>query len=266
MSLEAEELSLELDDDESRPLEQLATARACAWCRGPIPTRARADSRFCSTRCRQASHRFGRDRIRAEASTGPISVAYADPPYPGKAGLYRDHPDYAGEVDHVELVDRLVSEFPDGWAVSTSAEALPKILELCPEGTRVAAWVRGPRANPAALRPQNAWEPVLYLGGRLRRASIPGRRVDALVHAAKARTTDPDRVIGAKPAAFVWWMFELLGLEPHDELSDLFPGSGGVLRAWEIYTSSQVLDDGSRADPSSIDRARRLFELEELES
>ena len=25
------------------------------------------------------------------------------------------------------------------------------------------------------------------------------------------------------PAAFAWWLFELLGLEPHDELVDLFP-------------------------------------------
>jgi len=26
-----------------------------------------------------------------------MKVAYADPPYPGCAHLYRDHPDYAGE-------------------------------------------------------------------------------------------------------------------------------------------------------------------------
>ena len=29
-----------------------------------------------------------------------MKIAYADPPYIGCAHLYRDHPDYAGEVDH----------------------------------------------------------------------------------------------------------------------------------------------------------------------
>ena len=31
-----------------------------------------------------------------------MRIAYADPPYPGCAHLYRGHPDYAGEVDHVK--------------------------------------------------------------------------------------------------------------------------------------------------------------------
>jgi hypothetical protein len=52
----------------------------------------------------------------------------------------------------------------------------------------------------------------------------------------RPRLTDPLRVVGAKPAAFVWWMFELLGALPDDHLTDLFPGSGGVARAWAIYT------------------------------
>lgn len=35
-------------------------------------------------------------------------MAYADPPYPGQAKRhYADHPDYAGEVDHGELMMRL---------------------------------------------------------------------------------------------------------------------------------------------------------------
>lgn len=245
----------------------LQEQRLCRWCEGPIPDRARRDSIYCATRCRQAAHRFGRERLRAETATEPISVAYADPPYPGRAELYRAHPDYGGEVDHAELVNRLVSEFPDGWALSTSAEALPAVLPLCPDGTRVAAWVRGVRPNPRARRPQNGWEPVLWRGGRLRPATIPGRRSDVLVHHAKARTTDPGRVIGAKPAAFAWWLFELLGLGPGDELADLYPGSGGIGRAWALYSSTSAGDDGSRArfetleleleaDASSLDRER----------
>jgi hypothetical protein len=35
-----------------------------------------------------------------------MRLGYADPPYPGLAHLYKDHPDYAGEVDHVVLIAR----------------------------------------------------------------------------------------------------------------------------------------------------------------
>lgn len=60
-----------------------------------------------------------------------MKIGYADPPYPGCAHLYRDHPDYDGEVDHVALIERLQSEF-DGWVLHTSAtaEALALIAPL----------------------------------------------------------------------------------------------------------------------------------------
>ena len=44
--------------------------------------------------------------------------------------------------------------------------------------------------------------------------------------------------MGAKPAAFCWWLFDLLGALPGDELVDLFPGSGGIGRAWRLYASA----------------------------
>jgi len=93
--------------DASRPG---GTRRLCVWCRGPIiPGRARRDAVCCSVRCRQARHRFLRAVGRAEAVAHghPLRLAYADPPYPGKAWLYRDHPDYGGEVDHAALIERL---------------------------------------------------------------------------------------------------------------------------------------------------------------
>jgi hypothetical protein len=41
---------------------------------------------------------------------------------------------------------------------------------------------------------------------------------------------------GAKPEAFCWWMFQLLRSDPaEDEFCDLFPGTGGVMRAWETW-------------------------------
>lgn len=236
---------LELELPEPVKPEPRPGDRLCQWCEGPIPKSARSDARFCGTPCRQASHRFDRGMIARPVDLGrPRRIGYADPPYPGKSYLYRGHPDYAGEVDHRDLLAELEREFPDGWALSTSAEALPFVIGLCHDleisRIRVAAWVRGPRTNRRARRPQSSWEPVIYRGGRLKRTDLT--RTDSLVYGAKPRLTDPGRVIGAKPAAFAWWLFELLGLEPHDELVDLFPGSGGIARAWGRYVAAAERD------------------------
>lgn len=215
--------------------------RGCAWCHGPIPTTARRDAVCCSTRCRQARHRFTRTvgQARSVAAGQPLRLAYADPPYPGNAHLYRDHRDYGGEVDHTALIDRLSTY--NGWALSTSAAALPAVLRLCPPGVRVAAWHRGGRGM--SRWPLNAWEPVLYHGGRPVASHRGGtRRVDSLVHGVSPMTTLPGRVIGAKPAAFCRWLFDLLGAQPGDSFEDLFPGSGALTRAWTTYTTG--------ADPS----------------
>jgi hypothetical protein len=152
------------------------------------------------------------------------------------AHLYRGHPDYAGEVDHVELVNRLVASY-DGWALSTSARALPDVLASCPPGVRIASWFRGERPTTSSL-PLSAWEPVVVWGGRAYLSPVDARRVDALVHVARARRTDPGQLVGAKPARFARWMFDLLGALPGDELVDVFPGSGGIGRAWDLYASA----------------------------
>jgi hypothetical protein len=74
-----------------------------------------------------------------------VRLAYADPPYIGCAHLYRDHPDYAGEVDHVALIERLESEF-DGWvlhaaATTRSYAAIVPLIEKI-EGVRVCQWLK----------------------------------------------------------------------------------------------------------------------------
>lgn len=161
---------------------------------------------------------------------------------------YEDHPDYAGEVDHEALIARLVAEFPDGWALSTSAAALPRVLASCPPGVRVAAWFRGERPT-RSFRPLNAWEPVIYLGGRARESTAKERRLDALVKFSRPRLTDPNRVAGAKPAEFAFWIFDLLGALPDDDLVDLFPGSGGIARAWAAY---QHGGEASRVDVATL--------------
>lgn len=284
--------------------------RSCAWCRGPIPEGARIDSVCCSKRCRQARHRFRSGvGVAPDVGNDVLRLAYADPPYPGLSRrYYGQHPDYAGEVDHAALIRELSTY--DGWALSTSARALQDVLGMCPPGSRVAVWVRGERPTRSA-GPLNAWEPVIYFGGRrdasrftmagervaasssdasrqpgervvedLRDASPAparatrhagesrqvssvaasdasrpaaaqddasrgsSRRVDVLTYRPGARRTDPDRVIGAKPAAFCRWMFDLLGAEPQDEFTDLFAGSGGVMRAWRTFTGE---DEGKVA-------------------
>lgn len=216
-------------------------ARRCGWCRGAIAVTARRDAKFCGKSCRQASHRFGRACVARARATEPLELAYADPPYPGLARrYYAEHPDYAGEVDHGELLSSLQGF--DGWALSTSSRALPAVLALCVAQdleVRVAAWFRGVRPAVSAW-PLQGWEPVVFAGGR-RVASRDVAR-DVLICHSRPRLTDPGRVIGAKPARFAFWLFELLGALPGDSFVDVFPGSGGIGRAWQLY-------DTSRADP-----------------
>src|SRR5450756_2486683 len=132
-------------------------------------------------------------------------------------------------------------------------------LALCPPGARVAAWHRGER--PARSRwPLNAWEPVIYHGGRRadpsRGDALEKRRVDSLVCGVSPLTTLPSRVTGTKPAAFCRWGFDLLGAEPGDTLDDLFPGSGVVTRAWAAYTGEPSRGDHPEASPAT--RAGRV--------
>lgn len=210
------------------------STRWCAWCNGALPLRARADAKFCSTAHRQAFFRFAKGRGLRPGAARVMRMCYADPPYPNRARLYRRHRDYGGEVDVCRLVARLVTEFPDGWALSTSAEALAAVLRFCPASARVAAWFRGERPT-VSFHPLSAWEPVIYCGGRARKVLADRRRVDALVAFSRPRLTDPARCVGAKPAVFCYWLFDLLGLLPGDELVDLFPGSGGVARAFKLF-------------------------------
>lgn len=163
-----------------------------------------------------------------------MRFAYADPPYPGMARrYYAEHPDFAGEVDHAELLSRLQGF--DGWALSTSARGLRDVLAIAAAqdlDVRVAAWFRGVRPTVSAW-PLNGWEPVVFAGGR-RVASREGPH-DVLLYNARPRLTDPARVVGSKPGRFCYWLFDLLGARPGDELVDMFPGSGGVTRAWDWY-------------------------------
>src|SRR5437773_453394 len=135
--------------------------------------------------------------------------------------------------------------------------ALPDVLALCVARgirPRVASWVRGARPNRCAS-PRSGWEPALYYGGR---PQLRADRVDVRGCAPGTRHTDPRRVTGAKPSAFAFWLFDLLGMEPGDSLADLYPGSGGISRAWAIFDARglPVARAGER-DVAASSRASR---------
>jgi len=185
-----------------------------------------------------------------------MRFAYADPPYIGQAKRhYADHPDYAGEVDHANLIERLVAEYPDGWALSASSPSLAELLPLCPKNSRVMAWVK-PNAsfkaypNAPNARLFYAWEPVILW--------LPSRRPDAPVSAdwvsANRVQRNPSNTRGSKPQAFCYWLFDAFGMTDDDILDDIFPGSGAVsdyLEAWRRQSRFAV---ASRREDS---RARR---------
>jgi hypothetical protein len=200
-------------------------------------------SRYAAARSpRDGSAAAPRDVSRVDELLQARRLAYADPPYPGKAHYYRGHPDYAGEVDHGELLSRLATY--DGWALSTSARSLPAVLALAVAQdleVRVAAWVRGPRPRATARHALSAWEPVIYLPVASS-STRSARRVDVLTHGVSPMHTLPTRVIGAKPAAFCRWVFDLVGATPTDTLDDLYPGSGIVGKTWELYRSAAMIE------------------------
>jgi hypothetical protein len=160
-------------------------------------------------------------------------IGYADPPYPGCAHLYADHPDYAGEVDHAALIARLEADF-DGWVLHTHVPGIPILAPLLPIGVRWGAWVKTFAAFKKGVYPAYAWEPVIFKQARRLDGHFGSdgfTRRDWIACPMSLRST----VIGAKPEAVCHWCFEIVGAEKGDTLVDLFPGSGAVSRAWESW-------------------------------
>lgn len=200
--------------------------RLCTWCRSPIEVTARRDQAFCSQRCRQWAHRLRRRRATDAENEQPMRFCYADPPYPGCARkYYGQEATYAGEVDHAALIAQLEAGGYDGWALSTSAKALRDVLPMCPEGARVCPWTKPVGVPPATRGAHNTWEPLIVVRGR----ELPGGFRDWLcAQPARSGGTLP----GRKPIAFCAFLFQQLGMLPGDELTDLFPGTGMIGRAW----------------------------------
>lgn len=223
----------DVPSDVSRGSNSEVHERRCLWCKAVLPAGARRDSKFCGKRCRQASWRFRVGRADIEATDRPTVFAYADPPYPGKAGYYPEK----AEIDHASLLERLTKNYPDGWALSTSSEALRDVLSLCPRGVRICAWFKGPR-HTKSRRALVSWEPLILFGGHPLRVDVVQDLSDGLVAVGRFRRF-PGAMIGMKPPAFAEWVFRQLGASRADRLDDLFPGSGAIRRAWARYTGQE---------------------------
>lgn len=155
-----------------------------------------------------------------------MRLAYADPPYPGKAHLYVE----GVEVDHVELVERLCEY--DGWALSTDEKNLQYVLSLCPSKVRVLAWCK-PNAPPFQQPwPRRSWEPVICVPARADRDSVSSYYVESRPPSGFCGRG----FTGSKPLGFCEWLIRCLGADPDvDTLDDLFPGTGVMGRAWEKF-------------------------------
>ena len=162
-----------------------------------------------------------------------MRLAYADPPYIGCARLYKDHADYAGEVDMQALVQRLESGF-DGWVLHASATA-ESMAVLAPlalrSGARWMAWTKGFAAFKRNVSVAYAWEPVLVKPAR---KPVVSKRL-VMRDWIQESITLKRGLTGAKPEAVCHWAFEMLGARPEDDLHDMFPGTGAVSRAWETW-------------------------------
>lgn len=150
-------------------------------------------------------------------------VIYADPPYIGQAKRHYG----TEEVDHTTLIAQLQPY--DGWALSCSSSSLALLLPLCP-GARIGAWVKPFCSFKPNVNPAYAWEPVLYQPARK-----PGRESPTVRDWVSTNITLKKGLAGVKPPAFCFWLFRLLGMAPGDEFIDLFPGSGAVSRAWQVW-------------------------------
>lgn len=114
------------------------------------------------------------------------------------------------------------------------------MLPLCPGDVRVAAWVKPLASLMPTVSVQHGWEPVIFRGGRPRELAR-GIMRDWIAVSPPQHKRLAGGLIGMKPQAFCFWVFEMLGAQPDDELADLFAGSGAVADAWRAFTRQSQL-------------------------
>lgn len=177
-----------------------------------------------------------------------MRLAYADPPYPGMAGLYPENT----EVDHAALIAKLCEY--DGWALSTDERSLRYVLGLCPERVRILAWCRS-TAVPYPPFPYAAWEPVICVPARTR-GNYPIRSY-VETHAATG-PAQRQGLTGQKTPGFCEWVIRCLGAEPGDTLDDLFPGTGVMTEIFAAFSQQLSIGPARPNRPSPAAAANML--------
>lgn len=168
-----------------------------------------------------------------------MKFAYADPPYLCGAHLYKDYPewrDFASVEGHARLINRLVDEYPDGWALSMSSVDIQTIGPLLPAMVRWGAWIKPFASFKPNVTRAYCWEPVAFMGGRKIERTDPTVRdfIEAEEPPAlKESIALKKGLTGAKPPKFCHWIMDLMNFDPDegDEFDDLFPGTGAFSRA-----------------------------------
>jgi len=174
-----------------------------------------------------------------------VKFAYADPPYIGQAKKH--YGPEASEVNHFDLVSQLYTGF-DAWALSCSSTTLLEIgliiddydrrcrpraeweSEPLINSCRIGGWFKPFASFKPGVNPAYCWEPVIFYGGKPLGSEVPTVRDYVSANITLQRGTH-----GAKPDAFWFWLFQMLGAEPGDEFTDLFPGSKGGARCWGAF-------------------------------
>jgi len=175
-----------------------------------------------------------------------VRIGYADPPYIGCAHLYKDHPDYAGEVDHAALIERLERDY-DGWVLHAAATPL-SMATLAPlvaavPGARWMYWTKGFAAFKRNVPVAYAWESVIVKPAR---KPVVSKRL-VMRDWIECSITLRRGLTGAKPEAVCHWAFEMVAARPDDELDDMFPGTGAVTEAWRTWKGKFALPEDAAA-------------------
>lgn len=163
-----------------------------------------------------------------------MRFAYADPPYPGQAKRHYGHLG-GSEVDHPALIERLCSDYPDGWALSSGAVNVRELYPLMPDTVRLMVWTKRLVFFKPGVNPCYGWEPLFVYGGRKRT-----RTQRTVYDWVEANATFRRGIHGAKPDRFFCWIFEVLNVQHGDTLDDLFPGTGRcslMLERWRNQIS-----------------------------
>ena len=213
-----------------RDVSSLPPETLCAWCGGPLPeltARARSkrvDTLFCKPVCRKTAWRLGQRGIARGVNVRPMRVAYADPPLPGvRLGVF--YQNKAGSITP-RSSRSCVADFPDGWALSTSAKALRDLAPaLSAERARLRLGEAASRARAEHGHPQH-----VGAADRRRRGASSGPA--CAIGSRRSPRGTAASFPGRKPLAFIAWLFACLGVLPGDNLFDKYPGTGIVSRAF----------------------------------